>query len=61
MLEEILKLSPEAKDSLLKDIFIIAFANFSYLSRQSDYAQGYYDATAFQKKKLRECFTNSLK
>lgn len=61
MLEEILKLSPEAKDKLLKDIFLIAFANFSFLSRKSDYAQGYYDATAFQKKKLIECFTNSLK
>ena len=61
MLEEILKLSPEAKDKLLKDILFIAFANFSFLSRKSDYAQGYYDATAFQKKKLIECFTNSLK
>lgn len=61
MIDEILKLSPEAKDKLLKDIFIIAFANFSYLSRQSDYAQGYYDATAFQKNKLQECFINSLK
>ncbi len=61
MLEEILKLSPEAKDKLLKDIFLIAFSNYSYLSRKSDYAQGYFDATAFQKKKLQECFTNSLK
>lgn len=61
MLEEILKLSPEAKDKLLKDIFLIAFSNYSYLSRKSDYAQGYYDATAFQKNKLQKCFINSLK
>ena len=61
MLNEILQLPPEAKDELLKDLYNLATSEYSYPSKSSDYAKGYYDAVSFQKRKMLECFTNFLK
>lgn len=61
MPDEILQLPPEAKDELLKDLYSLATSEYSYLSKNSDYAKGYFDAVSFQKGKMLECFTKFLK